>query len=64
MTTLLVGGSWFEWIRKVPEAKVILKEVTVVAAAGQRHAGPAYVYLLQLLLAPAPWTGLYVLDVV
>jgi 4-amino-4-deoxy-L-arabinose transferase-like glycosyltransferase len=63
LTALVVGGSWFLTIRSVPQARVLLKEVGVVAA-GTQHPGPFYEYVPQLFIIPAPWTGLYVLGLV
>jgi 4-amino-4-deoxy-L-arabinose transferase-like glycosyltransferase len=63
LTAVAIGASWFFLIRSTPEARILLTEVRVVTA-GEQHPGPFYVYVPQLFVIPAPWTGLYVLGLI
>jgi 4-amino-4-deoxy-L-arabinose transferase-like glycosyltransferase len=63
LTMLLVGGWWFLYVRTSPHAH-ILKEELFVVTSGEFHKRPFYIYVPQMLVATAPWTGLFVLGLI
>jgi 4-amino-4-deoxy-L-arabinose transferase-like glycosyltransferase len=63
LTTLVVGGWWFLYVRSSPHAH-ILKDELFVVTGGEDHVRPFYMYFPQILKATAPWTGLFVLGLI
>jgi 4-amino-4-deoxy-L-arabinose transferase-like glycosyltransferase len=61
-TLLVLAVPWFLYIRNVPEARILLRELEVIATGGG-HRGWFFVYFGDLLTGTAPWTGLMMLGV-
>lgn len=60
LTAVVIGGWWFVYVRSSPHAGVLAQELRVVAG-GEDHGRPFYMYFPQMLVATAPWTGLFLL---
>jgi 4-amino-4-deoxy-L-arabinose transferase-like glycosyltransferase len=60
LTTAVLCGWWFLYVRTSPYAHVLRDELFIVAG-GEDHRQPFYIYFPQLLRATAPWTGLMIL---
>jgi 4-amino-4-deoxy-L-arabinose transferase-like glycosyltransferase len=60
ITAALIGGSWFLAIRGSQHFATLANEIGVIAR-GDNHPAPFYLYFWQILVATAPWTGLFVL---
>jgi 4-amino-4-deoxy-L-arabinose transferase-like glycosyltransferase len=63
LTAIVVGAPWFACVMKSPQAHV-LKDELIVVTAGEEHRASFLQYFPQLLLATAPWTGVFVLGLV
>jgi 4-amino-4-deoxy-L-arabinose transferase-like glycosyltransferase len=60
LTTILIAGGWFLYVRTSPEAHVLADELKVVTG-GEDHVGKFYDYFPETLKAIAPWAGMFVL---
>jgi 4-amino-4-deoxy-L-arabinose transferase-like glycosyltransferase len=60
LTTLVVAGWWFLYVRTSPEAHVLGDELKVVTG-GEDHVGKFYAYFPEVLKAIAPWAGMFAL---
>jgi 4-amino-4-deoxy-L-arabinose transferase-like glycosyltransferase len=63
LTTLIIGGWWFLYVRSSPMAHELADELFVVTG-GEDHVRPFYQYFPQILVATAPWTGLFILGLI
>jgi 4-amino-4-deoxy-L-arabinose transferase-like glycosyltransferase len=63
LTTAILAGWWFLYVRTSPYAHVIGDELSVVTG-GEDHRQAFYMYFPQMLRASAPWTGLMIFGLV
>jgi len=63
LTALIIGGSWYFYVRTDPHAAILWKEFMVVTQ-GRDHIGHFYNYFPWILRATIPWTGLVLLGVI
>jgi len=63
LTALIVGGSWYFYVRTDPHASILWREFMVVAK-GRDHIGHFYNYFPWILRATIPWTGMVLLGVI
>jgi len=63
LTTAVLAGWWFLYVRTSAFAHVLKDELFIVTG-GEDHRQPFYMYFPQLLRASAPWTGLMILGVI